>query len=77
VSGNGRIKGTEIDVSPKIAGRLTQIFVNEGDFVKAGHIVAQMDTAQAQRDQAVADFHQAENVIAVDKSLVIARATME
>ena len=40
-SGNGRIEGTEIDVAPKIAGRLTDIFVNEGDFVKSGQVVAQ------------------------------------
>ena len=74
-SGNGRIEGTEIDVAPKIAGRLTDIFVNEGDFVKSGQVVAQMDTTTllAQRDQATADLHQAENVIAVDESLVSAR----
>jgi HlyD family secretion protein len=74
-SGNGRIEGTEIDVAPKIAGRLAQIFVNEGDFVKRGQIVAQMDTATllAQRDQAVADLHKAESVVAVDDSLVTAR----
>ena len=74
-SGNGRIEGTEIDVSPKIAGRLTQIFVNEGDFVKSGQIVALMDTTTllAQRDQAAADLKQAQSVIAVDESLVTAR----
>jgi HlyD family secretion protein len=74
-SGNGRLEGTEINVSPKIAGRLAQVFVNEGDFVKQGQIVAQMDTATllAQRDQAQADLNQAVNVIAVDESMVSAR----
>ena len=74
-SGNGRIEGTKIDVAPKIAGRLTQIFVNEGDFVKSGQIVAHMATTAllAQRDQVTTDLDQAENVIAVDESLVGAR----
>jgi HlyD family secretion protein len=74
-SGNGRLEGTEINVSPKIAGRLAQIFVNEGDFVKQGQVVAQMDTATllAQRDQAQAELTQAVNVIAADESLVVAR----
>ena len=74
-SGNGRLEGTEINVSPKIAGRLAQIFVNEGDFVKQGQIVAQMDTATllAQRDQAQAQLKQAVNLIAADESLVVAR----
>ena len=74
-SGNGRLEGTEINVSPKIAGRLAQVFVNEGDFVKQGQVVAQMDTATllAQRDQAQADLKQAANVIAIDESLVVAR----
>ena len=74
-SGNGRLEGTEINVSPKIAGRLAQVFANEGDFVKQAQIVAQMDTATllAQRDQAQADLNQAINVIAVDESMVSAR----
>lgn len=55
-SGNGRIKRTEINVAPKIAGRLSQLLVKEGDFIKARQIVAQMDTAtlEAQREQTVA-----------------------
>ena len=74
-SGNGRIEGTKIDVAPKFVGRLTQIFVNEGDFVKSGQIVAHMATTAllAQRDQVTTDLDQAENVIAVDESLVGAR----
>jgi HlyD family secretion protein len=74
-SGNGRLEGTEINVSPKIAGRLAQVFVNEGDFVKQGQVVAQMDTATllAQRDQAQAELKQAVNAIAADESLVVAR----
>jgi HlyD family secretion protein len=43
-SGNGRIEATEIDIDAKIPGRIRQIIVDEGDFVKAEEAIAQMDT---------------------------------
>jgi len=61
-SGNGRIEATEIDIATKLAGRVDQIMVTEGDFVKAGQVLATMQVqtleaqlreAQAQRSQAV------------------------
>src|SRR5215470_12101529 len=60
-SGNGRIEATEIDISTKTAGRIKEIHVNEGDFVQAGDILAQMDTTQliADRSQAQATLQQA------------------
>jgi HlyD family secretion protein len=66
IGGNGRIEAVEIDISTKSAGRLRDIGVKEGDFVKAGQILAQMDTEQlaAQRRQAAAELHRA--MIAVD-----------
>jgi HlyD family secretion protein len=45
VSGNGRIEADEIDISTKFAGRIAHLFVDEGDVVKAGQAVAQMDTS--------------------------------
>jgi hypothetical protein len=39
-SGNGRIEASEIDVAAKYAGRVREILVREGDFVKAGQVVA-------------------------------------
>jgi HlyD family secretion protein len=42
--GNGRIEATQIDVAAKMAGRIKAILVNEGDFVTAGQLLAQMDT---------------------------------
>ena len=44
VSGNGRIEAVEIDIAAKMPGRLRDITVSEGEFVKAGQVVAQMDT---------------------------------
>jgi hypothetical protein len=35
VKGNGRIEATEIDVSTKIAGKLRDLPMDEGDFVEA------------------------------------------
>ncbi|MDE1173208.1 MAG: HlyD family efflux transporter periplasmic adaptor subunit [Parvibaculaceae bacterium] len=60
-SGNGRIEAVEIDVSTKAPGRITEILADEGDFVKAGQVLARMDTAQleAQKRQAQAQLQRA------------------
>lgn len=42
--GNGRLEADEIDIDTKFAGRIAQLFVDEGDLVKAGRVVAMMDT---------------------------------
>ncbi len=44
VSSNGRIEAQEIDIDTKFAGRVLERFVDEGDMVKAGQVVARMDT---------------------------------
>lgn len=71
VSANGRIEATEIDIATKYAGRVAQVMVEEGDFVQAGQVVAQMDveetaaalrTAQAQAQQAEKALEQASHV---------------
>ncbi|MBB5221834.1 HlyD family secretion protein [Amaricoccus macauensis] len=61
-SGNGRIEAVAIDISAKVAGRIGDILVNEGDFVTAGQELARMDTAQlrAQLRQAEAEQRRAE-----------------
>ena len=43
-SGNGRIEAVDIDIAAKIAGRVREILVDEGDMVQAGQTVARMDT---------------------------------
>ncbi len=37
---NGRLEATEIDISPKYAGRIESLYVDEGDEVKAGQVLA-------------------------------------
>ncbi len=71
-SGNGRLEAVEIDIAAKTAGRLKEILVNEGDFVKSGQALAQMDTAQlmAKKREAEAQFRRAEIGIDTAGSLV-------
>ena len=45
-SSNGRIEATEIDVATKIAGRILDELVNEGDLVSAGQALAHMDVVR-------------------------------
>lgn len=75
VSGNGRIEAVEIDVAAKTPGRVRDVLVDEGAYVKAGQIVAHMDTdvLQAQRAEAEAQHQQALNAIEIANSQVIQR----
>ncbi|MCG2633926.1 MAG: HlyD family efflux transporter periplasmic adaptor subunit [Gammaproteobacteria bacterium] len=60
-AGNGRIEAVEIDVAARTAGRVKEIFVSEGDFVRAGQELARMDTAvlEAQLREAEAQLQRA------------------
>ncbi len=42
--GNGRIEADEIDIDTKFAGRIAEMLADEGDMLKAGQVVARMDT---------------------------------
>jgi HlyD family secretion protein len=57
-SGNGRVEAIQVDVTTKEAGRVSKIFVREGDLVKPGDVLAQMDTitlnAELARSEAIA-----------------------
>jgi HlyD family secretion protein len=77
-SGNGRIEATDIDIAAKIAARIEKIFVEEGDFVRAGQLLVQMQTdtleaelneARAQRDMAVHDVNASEAQVIAKESL--------
>ena len=45
-SGNGRLEATEIDVATRNPGRLEDILVGEGDWVRADDVLARMDTSE-------------------------------
>lgn len=74
-SGNGRIEATEIDVATKLPGRLTEILVREGDFVKAGQLLAtmQIDTLEAQRNEAQALLQKAFNAVVSAEAQTVVR----
>ncbi|HCY16326.1 MAG: hemolysin D [Curvibacter sp. GWA2_64_110] len=65
VSGNGRIEATEIAIATKLAGRVKDILVTEGQFVKAGQLLAHMEieSLQAQREEAEARLQQAKEAV--------------
>ena len=61
VNGNGRVEATEIDVAAKLAGRIDEILVAEGEFVVVGQTLVRMNTdvLKAQREEAIAQTKQA------------------
>ena len=78
-SGNGRIEATEIDISTKLSGRLEELLVDEGDFVRQGDVVARMDTdvLEAQLAQAAAEVAKAENATRTAAANVALRKSEE
>jgi HlyD family secretion protein len=77
VSGNGRLEATEIDVAAKLAGRVQDILVDEGDLVEAGQTLAHMqvatleaqsDEARARHEQSITGVASAEAEVAVRQS---------
>jgi HlyD family secretion protein len=58
---SGQVEATDVRVSPQVGGRLLELHVAEGDRVKAGALVAKLDTADAELalDRARAEREQA------------------
>jgi HlyD family secretion protein len=48
VFGNGRLEADEINIDTKYAARIGEMLADEGDLVKAGQVVARMDTRDLQ-----------------------------
>ena len=59
-SGNGRVESVQVDVTTKEPGRVETILVHEGDMVKAGQVVAKMDTVTLEAELARAQATVAE-----------------
>ena len=74
-SGNGRIEAVEIDIAAKTAGRVIEMMADEGDFVRAGQVVAKMDTAvlEAQLREAEAQLQRARIAVETAGALVTQR----
>jgi len=73
--GNGRIEATEVDIATKLPGRVGDILVDEGDFVKAGQVLAtmQVQTLQAQLLEVTANRQQAIHAVASAQAQVAMR----
>jgi HlyD family secretion protein len=71
-SGNGRLEAKLVDVAAKDPLRVKEVLVNEGDLVKPGQVLVNLDpaTLQAQLTEAKA------SVTAAQKRLAIANATI-
>ncbi len=71
-SANGRIEATEVDIAALTGGRIAKISAAEGDLVKAGDVLVQMDVVQlnAQKRQAEAQYARAEIGVETANSLV-------
>lgn len=74
-SGNGRIEAVEIDIATPRAGRVKEIFADEGDYVETGKVLARMDTAvlEAQQRETLARLRQVENAVLIANSQVAQR----
>ena len=71
--GNGRLEADEIDIETKFAGRIAELGADEGDLVKAGQVVAVMDTHDLQ-----ASLKKAEAIVLQSwRSLEQAKAAVE
>lgn len=75
VSGNGRIEATEIDIASKLAGRVLEVLVHEGDSVVQGQPLVQMqsDALEAQLDEARAQARHAVHAVASAEAQVLVR----
>jgi HlyD family secretion protein len=77
---SGRIEGDDTTVSTKIAGRIREIQVREGDQVKAGQVVALIDDEQvrAREQQEQSNVTQAEaRVMAAQQQIAVLNAQLE
>lgn len=77
--GNGRIEADLVDISTRLAGRVSEITVREGDLVQPGDVLAVMDTTelQAQRLRAQAAVASAQAAVTVAQAGVTqAEATL-
>jgi HlyD family secretion protein len=79
--GNGRIEADLVDISPRLAGRVAEIRVREGDRVASGDVLAVMDTTELKSqlrraEAAVANAEAAVGVAAAEVTEAEARLAL-
>jgi HlyD family secretion protein len=77
VFGNGRLEADEINIDTKYAARIFDILADEGDLVKAGQVVARMDTRdlQASLNKSEASVRQARRAVDEANANVVQQQT--
>jgi HlyD family secretion protein len=75
VKSNGRIEATQVDVSSKYAGRLSEVTVEEGSSVTQGQVIAKLTSPEydAQLRAAKADVKKANDAMAAAEAEIAAR----
>lgn len=75
---SGNIELTEVEMSFKLPGRLIELAVDEGDAVRAGQVVARMDSAEleAQQEREKAGVQAAESAMAQLRTAINWQAEM-
>lgn len=77
---SGNMELTQVDISFKVAGKLVELAVKEGDHVKKGQLIARIDPAQTLRQKQVNEAGvQSASTVAEQMSTAIAwqKATLE
>lgn len=77
VKSNGRLEGTQVDVSSKYQGRLAQVTVNEGDEVTAGQVVGRVSSPEyeAELRRAQSEVLKAKQSLAEAEALIAQRTS--
>jgi HlyD family secretion protein len=75
VMSNGRIEAQQVLVSAKFTGRVANVFVEEGQIVDAGAVIARMDTSEldAQLSGAEAEARRSETGVASAEAIIAQR----
>lgn len=77
IQASGVIETQKVDVSAEIAGKIIDVAVGEGDQVRVGEVLFQLDTStvEAQREQALAQLESARsNLASAEASLAVSKA---
>ena len=75
VKSNGRIEGTQVDVSSKYPGRLAEVTVEEGSSVTQGQVIAKISSPEyeARLRAAQADVQKANDALAAAEAEITSR----
>ena len=80
VHSSGVIEGTEVNLAPKVSGRISEICCNEGDRIQSNQIVIRLESADltAAVEQAQGGVERAQaNIGVAESSIRFARASIE